>query len=75
MYDIFLSDTSLIFVGYADIKGPGNSPYGAGGTAPATSDAAWTIKKIVFDSGVPIQTLWTEAGQGVWDDRNSETYV
>lgn len=44
------------------------------GTAPvgtATSDAAWTIKKITFDgSGNPTATLWSSS-TSIWDNRTT----
>lgn len=48
------------------------------GTAPAgtaTSAAAWTIKKILFDIlGNPTETLWS-SNTAVWNNRTSETYT
>ncbi len=59
LYDI--DDPSIFYIGTA--------PQGT-----ASSDAAWLIKRILFDgSGNPLSTTWTGA-TAVWDNRSTESY-
>jgi len=57
---------TVIYVGYGD--------YDRTGTPPASSAAAWTIKKVTLTNGSPTNIQWTNEGSGVWDNRATETY-
>lgn len=47
---------------------------GTSASGTATSDAAWTIKKVILDAnGNPTSTLWSSY-IAIWDNRTSETY-
>ncbi len=61
-FDVFVSDVSIIYVGYAAL-------------GEATSSSTWRIKRITFALGNPTSLQWSGSGfTAVWDDRTTISY-